>query len=385
MAAASWLDPWSLFGRFVAYDLRPFVQMAFRADAHGFGLWTALPIAAAIGAILFLSVRSKSRWFCGVLCPVGSLLGALNRAAPLRFRIDPALCVSCGNCLPRCPAACIDERAKTIDAGRCISCAACVAACPTGAIYYGAARRPAAAHTVAQLGGAAPVEAAGMSRSAFLSVLGGGAAALALAALPGRKAASSLGARPDVTVPPGAVSVERFIATCTACGLCVSACPSSVLLPSLGELGARALLAPVLDFSVSYCQYECSSCMSVCPSGALMKMPLAKKKLVKIGTASLVREHCVVFTHKTKCGACAEHCPTAAVRMVDAPTGIPEPVFDSSICVGCGACHHICPVPGKAAISVAGMQVHQTALEPGADLHDDKFSGPSYGSEGFPF
>jgi ferredoxin len=117
-------------------------------------------------------------------------------------------------------------------------------------------------------------------------------------------------------------------------------------------------------------------------------LPLEAKKLVKIGTASLVKEHCIVFTERTKCGACAEHCPTGAVHMVEGRTGLPEPVFESPICIGCGACHHICPVPGKRAIWVAGLAVHETAAkppagpigEPAADASRDR------GDEGgFPF
>jgi ferredoxin len=361
-AAASWLDPWSLFGRFAAYDVRPLAQIAARADAHGAGFWTAAPAAAAIAAILALSALSRTRWFCGTLCPVGSVLGLLNKFAPFRVRLDPLSCVKCGACAARCPASCIDASTASLDATRCVGCLACVDPCPTRALYYG---RPRAAVEGAPASTAASAAApAAMSRSSFLALLGGGAAALALAAIPGRAAAKRLAAAPAVAVPPGARSAERFVESCTACGLCVSACPSSVLLPSLGELGPRALLAPRLDFSVSYCQYECVSCSAVCPSGALSRMPLEAKKLVKIGTASLVSEHCIVFTERTKCGACAEHCPTGAVHMVEGSTGLPEPVFESSICVGCGACHHICPVPGKRAISVAGLAVHETASKP---------------------
>lgn len=395
MAAASWLDPWSLFGRFVAYDIRPLVQVASRADARGFSLWTAAPIAAVVAATLILSARSGTRWFCGTLCPVGSLLGALNKVAPFRVRLDASACVKCGACAARCPASCIDASAAFLDSTRCVNCLACVGACPTKALRYGKPRArgaPALAGAEGSPRAVArePVAAGAMTRAAFLSVLAGGTAALALAAVPGRKAASRLAAGTTVAIPPGARSAERFVETCTACGLCVSACPSSVLLPSLGELGPRGLLAPRLDFSVSYCQYECASCSAVCPSGALERLSIERKKLVKIGTATLVKEHCVVFTERTKCGACAEHCPTGAVHMVEGQTGLPEPVFESSICIGCGACHHICPVPHKRAISVVGLAVHETAAKPPAGQPSspgpsNPARGENDGTEEFPF
>jgi ferredoxin len=47
--------------------------------------------------------------------------------------------------------------------------------------------------------------------------------------------------------------------------------------------------------------------------------------------------------------------------MVEAPTGIPEPVFTTSICIGCGACHYACPVLPIKAITVSGLAVHRTA------------------------
>jgi ferredoxin len=97
-------------------------------------------------------------------------------------------------------------------------------------------------------------------------------------------------------------------------------------------------------------------------------MSLERKKLVKLGDATLVKDRCIVFTDKTKCGACAERCPTGAVRMIDAPTGIPEPVFTSSVCIGCGACHYACPARPKRAISVAGLRVHALAAKPTREL-----------------
>jgi ferredoxin len=396
MAAASWLDPWSLFGRFVSYDVRPLIQLASRADTHGFSAETAAPIACVILVLLVLSAATKSRWFCSTLCPVGSLLGVLNCIAPFRFRIDDSSCISCGSCERICPAACIDLASKRIDDSRCINCASCASSCPTHAIYYGLPIRDRSLSKKAPVGPGSEATAGhkALSRRVFLSTLGGSAAILVLAALPGRRAAAYIPPRSGVTVPPGAESVERFLETCTACGLCISACPSSVLQASLGELGPRGLYAPALDFSVSYCQYECAACMTVCPSGALRKLPLERKKLVKIGTASLVKDYCIVFTDRTKCGACAEHCPTGAVHMVSREGGIPEPVFDPAICIGCGACHHVCPVPGKRAISVAGLAVHETALEAAVDFSNDASeadskadtrSNPESNKEKFPF
>ena len=54
--------------------------------------------------------------------------------------------------------------------------------------------------------------------------------------------------------------------------------------------------------------------------------------------------------------------------MVRGETGLPEPVFDTAMCIGCGACHHACPVTPDKAISVAGYAIHETAVAPTKQL-----------------
>jgi epoxyqueuosine reductase QueG len=127
----------------------------------------------------------------------------------------------------------------------------------------------------------------------------------------------------------------------------------------LGRLGPRVLLAPALEYAISYRQYECARCLEACPSGALAKMSLDAKKLLKIGDATLAKERCIVFTQKTKCGAC----------------------------------HHACPAKPERAFSVAGLAVHRAAERPTAALLGAPAErgapgagpAPSPGEEGFPF
>jgi len=384
MGLAGWLDPWSLFSRFAAFNLQPLLRLASRADVPPLPFGLIFAPAAAMTAILVLSVFS-GRWFCGTLCPVGTVLGFLNGIAPIRLRMDTDACVSCGGCSKACPATCIDVPAKLLDASRCVYCLDCVPSCPTGAIRYG--RKQAQSHAGKSR----------LSRAQFIATLGGGTATLLLAGLPGRAFASRtlprLGGSGRVVpvTPPGSRSIERFLNNCTACGLCVARCPSKVLQPSFGQLGAGGLFVPRLDFGVSYCQYDCTVCPDVCPSGALAKLPVEKKRLTKMGDATLIRNLCIVFTNGTKCGACAEHCPTGAVRMIVGETGLPEPVFTSDICIGCGACHHACPVRPAQAISVSGLAVHGIAEKPspklfdGTDTPDGTTVPDALNTEEFPF
>ncbi|HAE21228.1 MAG TPA: hypothetical protein DCG47_02750, partial [Spirochaetaceae bacterium] len=332
-------------------------------------------IAAIIPMILISAVAFyKGRLFCSTLCPVGAVLGALQRIALFKPRLDEKLCTSCGACARVCTAHCIDTRARVLDSDRCVSCFSCLSVCPTSALGYGRA----SAVLVKEHGRPAQGNAqTDCDKRAFLksALVGGGAFAVA-ALLPAKAAAALASASASFkgeealapAAPPGARTRELFLERCSGCGLCVTKCPSGVLKPSLLRYGARGLLAPYLDYEHSYCQYECALCLELCPTGALRRMPLADKKLAQLGTAALVRDKCIVITDKTACGACAEHCPTGAVRMVAGLRGLSEPLFDEAICIGCGACHHVCPAEPDKAITVRGKQAQSEALPPGKDL-----------------
>ena len=65
--------------------------------------------------------------------------------------------------------------------------------------------------------------------------------------------------------PPGAGSVERFNQICTACSLCVSACPTHVL-------------QPFMDYETRYCNFDCHKCAEACPTGALPRHLCQRKR-----------------------------------------------------------------------------------------------------------
>ena len=86
-------------------------------------------------------------------------------------------------------------------------------------------------------------------------------------------------------LPPGAVSADAFAQRCTACHLCVSRCPSGVLVPAVLENGALQMGQPYMDFSKGYCVYNCNFCSQACPAGAIRPLELAVKEKTKIGIA----------------------------------------------------------------------------------------------------
>ncbi len=177
--------------------------------------------------------------------------------------------------------------------------------------------------------------------------------------------------------PPGSKSLQHFKDSCTACQLCVSACPTRVLQPSFLEYGFTGMMQPRLDYHASFCNFDCIRCTEVCPTGAILPLAMEEKHVNQIGVVKLELDNCVVKTEETACGACAEHCPTQAVRMVPYQDGLTIPEIAVEHCVGCGACEYICPTRPYRAIYVDGNEVHAEAVPPAIEeleyVPDDDF------------
>ncbi len=142
-----------------------------------------------------------------------------------------------------------------------------------------------------------------------------------------------------------------------------------------------------MDYSTSFCNYECTACAEVCPTGAILPIQVENKKLIQLGKAKFIKENCVVFTENTDCGACSEHCPTKAVRMIPyIPENNPKknlhlPEVRDEYCTGCGACEHACPTKPYKSIYVEGNPVHLTAKKPPEEKIEQKIDY----REDFPF
>ena len=123
---------------------------------------------------------------------------------------------------------------------------------------------------------------------------------------------------------------------------------------------------------VGYCEYTCTSCLKVCPTDAIIELPEAEKKKIKIGTARIDRNRCIPWSEYEDCLVCEEQCPipTKAIKFekrdVTTYNGdvrrIKFPVVLKDKCIGCGICENKCPVSPKAAILV-------TAQIPGKKSH----------------
>nr|WP_320012728.1 4Fe-4S binding protein [uncultured Desulfobulbus sp.] len=380
--AVSLLDPYSTFGRILSNIVRPLLTPLTNSIAwilEQFGVyilarapWPATTFFSVVFSsfvllgITWLAVR-HGRLYCNSLCPVGTLLGLFSTKALLRLRLNKKSCIHCGRCVNVCKANCIDLARQQIDASRCVACYNCLAVCPTDSIVFQQGMKRATSLGEKKQG-------PNLYRRALLSQFGvtllfvcdlpAGAVPLPLASRPTSKAEQ----RTCPVAPPGAQGIDHFTSTCTACHLCVSGCPSQILLPSLFAYGVSGFLQPQMSFDQGHCTHECTLCGELCPTGAIIPLSVAAKKLTQVGKAHFIKENCVVFTDNTTCGACSEHCPTKAVSMIPYANPLNKmlviPEVNTALCIGCGGCEHACPTRPYRAIYVDGLAVHQKAQPP---------------------
>ncbi len=381
------LDPFSSFGRIFSNLFRPLVIILNNMGApvaeswgvHAFYRvqWQAVaPVALGIamvtlGTVGWMSVR-HGRLYCNTLCPVGTILGLVSTFSLVKISIDTGSCRGCGRCEQVCKAGCIDVTAKSVDTGRCVSCFNCLSVCPDKALAY----RPgflAIDESVPKT--RSRIEAA-QDRRNFVLALAAGSFGLAAGRVHAAPETLPKEARPTTIPenktcplsPPGSVSIERYTSICTACHLCVSACPSRVLVPSVFSFGLSGILQPCMNFDAGHCNYDCTVCSNICPTGAILPLTVEEKQQTQVGLAKFIRENCVVYTDNTNCGACSEHCPTKAVHMIfylnAAGRKLVIPEVDETVCVGCGGCEHACPTKPFRAIYVDGNPKHKTAQKP---------------------
>lgn len=375
------LAPYSSYGRIATNLFAPVYRwgnnllayFAERADSYAFyetevwlkSLPTFLIVAVTFVVLIILAWRN-GRTYCNTVCPVGTVLGFFSRFSLFRPVIDAEKCKNCSLCSRGCKAACIDYKNHRIDYSRCVACMDCIDTCKHDALrleYRWKKTNKTATDKPAQTVTSEQIDTA---RRSFLS------ATVVLAATSVVKAQEKkvdgglaviedkkIPVRATPIVPPGAWSARHFVRHCTACQLCVSACPNNVLRPSTEP--AR-LMQPEMSYERGYCRPECTRCSDVCPAGAICPITIEEKSSARIGHAVWIRKNCIPLTDGMECGNCARHCPSGAILMVPSdsedPNSVRIPVVNAERCIGCGACENLCPARPFSAIYVEGHTMH---------------------------
>lgn len=309
---------------------------------------------AMLAAIIALEA-SESRAWCRRLCPFGTLLGIASRFSPVA-RSPIRLCSDCQGCRELCPTS-FDR--DLLNKEECIRCFACQEGCPNDRVAF-------------RLAGSATRGDEYLPERRAL--VGGMISGLFLARL-FRFREPVPQAR--LLRPPGVRSEREFLAACVRCGECLKVCLKSALYPAVGQAGLEGLFTPVAILRLGYCEYNCTLCGQVCPTGAIPRLPLTEKRRAVIGKAVLDKNHCLPFARKTNCIVCEEHCPiptkairSERVRMKDATgreTELQLPYVVDELCNGCGICENVCPLEGKAGIEVFAVRDRTPLREPAAD------------------
>jgi MauM/NapG family ferredoxin protein len=369
------LDPISLLIRSLALSIYPlfnaginsFFDLLYGGASGGFGteaMYTMLrksvlafeqPYfrqATFIGMIfliiLILNLREQRFW-CRYLCPLGALLGIFSRFSLVKRSVSEG-CTSCGACARVCQSnASPDQKDNWRDA-ECLYCWNCDDVCPQNAVSFG-------------FGGKKQASAMDLGRRRVVLAAVSGIVTVPLirtSAYTREPAASPLLIR-----PPGARPEREFLERCIKCGECMKVCITNGLQPTLLEAGLEGIWSPVLVPRQGYCEYRCTLCGQVCPTGAIRKMSLGEKNKIKIGLAMIDKGRCLPWAHATACIVCEEVCPTPkkAIWLEETKVRdrngrnvvVQQPCVDLELCIGCGICETKCPVGSRAAIYVTSI------------------------------
>jgi len=373
------LDPFSNYGRFMSdlgrllyilsnnilaellirlriYSLAPI-------DIAHFDIIAIIFTVIVLVTVVWLTV-SKGRLYCNTICPVGTFLGLISKVSVFKINMDKSTCNQCSKCSFVCKSQCINSKEQTVDNSRCVGCFNCLKSCESGSIKYKFSYAPVKKEV-------RPTNHADKSKRRFivnsllLTVAFIGFSRSVKAIETGKKGKALVPVKKTSnSSPPGSKSIEHFTRNCTACHLCVSACPSNVLQPSLFDYGLAGLLQPYMDYKSGFCNFDCTKCGEVCPTGAIMPLTKEQKKTCQVGVVKFIEKNCIVYTNETSCGSCSKHCPTEAVKMVPYKGKLTIPEVKEDICIGCGACEHVCPALPNKAIYVDGNIIQKISKKP---------------------
>lgn len=327
---------------------------------RGWHLIPGIGLGQVLSIILFFSVLSlgflRPRFWCKYVCPSGAVFSLGNLFRVTERKVESS-CINCNKCVEICPFDAIkpDFTTRTTD---CTLCQSCGGVCPTQAIKF------VERWNVVELKveNDPPTHETALGRRGFLSLAGGTAAAVAGSAAVSL-ATKSFGANLDdpdavrLVRPPGSVPEKEFLEMCIRCGECFKVCPNNVLQPEGFQQGLEGLWSPMVVADWAGCESSCNACGQVCPTGAIRALPLAEKKVARMGLAIVNEKTCLPFAGQEECDLCVQECNAAGYHAIEYKrvgtevdsngvpidgTGYSAPVVLADKCVGCGLCQTRC-------------------------------------------
>ena len=167
---------------------------------------------------------------------------------------------------------------------------------------------------------------------------------------------------PFLIRPPGALPESEFLGRCVRCGECMKVCIGNALHPTFFEAGIEGMFSPKLIARIGYCEFNCTLCGQVCPTGAIKELLQPEKHTLKIGHAFFDKNRCLPYAKGIACIVCEEHCPTpnkaiqfnkaTVINDMGKSVEVKQPYIVDKLCIGCGICENKCPLPDKAAVYV---------------------------------
>ena len=395
---AGLIFPYSTYGRIVSTCVAPLYKLAnngLAALAEHYGSYAFYEVDAWLksvsalivslltwGVIAVLAWRGGRTW-CNTICPVGTLLGFISKKSLHGPVFDLNKCNSCGLCARNCKSACINVKEHDIDMSRCVMCGNCMEVCRQDAMHFG--NRSLAAALPSSSGEGSEERAGRRAVLTSVALLAGTALAKAQSKIEPKTTDGGFAdlikkekpKRNKLITPPGSLSIRNLRTHCTACQLCVDACPNDVLRPSSS---LDRFMQPEVSYERGYCRPECTRCSEVCPTSAIKPVTVEQRTAIQVGHAVWTHDLCIPVKDEKPCGLCARKCPAQAIQMVPLQAGVHQdgrrwrdadnneiprekvlliPVVNEEKCIGCGACENLCPSNPISAIYVEGHEVHR--------------------------